>query len=738
MKASVTIRGLLLLQVGVGIVLVLLLGGSGWWAMRTLAHNQKLTEDVVVRMEVSNRKLQTAAGALFTRQGQVGAARDLDEVALLRDRKDLEQSLAAEIVELREIAEQISTATAGASSAAPAASGEPAGKGSGEAGVAPVTLAEQAQQAIAAVADAQQVFLQRDAEYLAAITRSHEIFGIFSPLLREMGTLSENGRKESDSISGKISFTVRRSTRTILKAVDADTETLRSVVIQGLSGDEAAQQSAAQDLSRGVLELAVIGNQIALAQSEDQLVSLQGNQLSQAVTATQGAVKKLVESLGGAPELLAKAREVEGTVRKMIALLQEGDRSLLALRRQMLQADLAARTAQVEARAAAQTMGFALSRLSAVAATVKESIGQQSSRTVTRMTLWNGVLLAVAVVVSIGLGLVVIRRITVPLKKGVLFAQAIANNDLTQSLDISQEDEVGQLAQAMNRMAENLKQIIRKVADSSAELFAAAEGLSGTTSEIAASNEQVSAQSQSVALAAEEMSATVQQVAQNSAAVNEASEDASRVASEGAQVISRAVGSMNEIARIVGQAVPTVQALGKKSEEISVVLEVIGDIADQTNLLALNAAIEAARAGEHGRGFAVVADEVRKLAEKTIKATQEIALVINSIQAESRSAVAAMDKGNQAVTEGSELADKAGQAIGAIEERVRQASSQTEQIATASEEMSTTIHDIAGNIEEVARGIAQNSIAAAELAGTAKTVASKAEELREITRGVRI
>ncbi len=298
-------------------------------------------------------------------------------------------------------------------------------------------------------------------------------------------------------------------------------------------------------------------------------------------------------------------------------------------------------------------------------------------------------------------------------------------------------DEFDRMSHWFNLFVDRVRHVVRRAAEASQALAQVADQVSSTTAQIATSNEQVSSQSQAVATAGEEMSATVQTVAMNTAEVNEAAEGARRTATEGAGVVSRAVEAMLEIAHVVEQAAATVKTLGNRTDEIGSVIQVIEDIADQTNLLALNAAIEAARAGEHGRGFAVVADEVRKLAEKTVKATREIGETIDAIQAESRNAVRAMDEGLESVAQGRELGEQAGEAIRKIEDEIGRAASQTEQIAAATEQLSATIQEVATNIEEIARGVAQNSQATTALAETADSLAAQARELQKITGSFR-
>ncbi|RMG86615.1 MAG: methyl-accepting chemotaxis protein [Candidatus Dadabacteria bacterium] len=296
-----------------------------------------------------------------------------------------------------------------------------------------------------------------------------------------------------------------------------------------------------------------------------------------------------------------------------------------------------------------------------------------------------------------------------------------------------ERDELDRLSHWFNLFADRVRHVVRRATGASQELARLAEELASAILEIASSNEQVSQQTQALAASGEEMGATVNEVARHAASVNEAAASAASAAGSGTTVVLEAVDAFREIADLVEGAAGVVRGLGSSSEKIGQVVTVIEDIADQTNLLALNAAIEAARAGEHGRGFAVVADEVRKLAEKTVKATREISGTVETIQAEARRAADTMASGLGRVGTGREKAQQAGTAMEEVDREISGAAAQVEQIATATEELSTTIETLATNLDEIARAVAQNTEWNGRIKASADAVADRARELQAIT-----
>ena len=327
--------------------------------------------------------------------------------------------------------------------------------------------------------------------------------------------------------------------------------------------------------------------------------------------------------------------------------------------------------------------------------------------------------LGIAVVVSLW----IVNSITKPLGAAVRTANRIAERDLTVEVTGIDGTETGRLMAAMGNMVQNLRDIVSQTSGISASIATSSTELHATSEQIASGAEQVACQTQTVATASEEMSATSNDIAQNCHAAARNAQQASSAAETGAKVVAQTVEVMNRIADRVNATSHTVESLGARSDQIGAIVGTIEDIADQTNLLALNAAIEAARAGEQGRGFAVVADEVRALAERTTKATREISEMIKAIQGETKGAVSAMEEGVREVQQGTEEAAKSGSALQEILNQINAVSMQVNQIATAAEEQTATISEITGNITQIsdvvqrtAQGSQDSSVAAAQLA----------------------
>jgi hemerythrin-like metal-binding protein len=371
--------------------------------------------------------------------------------------------------------------------------------------------------------------------------------------------------------------------------------------------------------------------------------------------------------------------------------------------------------------ASSKTFNAALAALDGIEKINIEQSQKESNRALgmaTSTKIWIIGLLVVCILIGVTFVVLFSRAMTAPLKRLSADAEQVAAGDLGVDVQINSDDEIGQLAQSFEKMVNNLREMIGTLADSSSQVSESSAEMQANAVQMADGAETVAIQAITVATASEEMSATSGDIAQNCQMAAEGAERANQAAEHGTEVVAKSISVMHRIADRVQSSAKTVEALGKRSDEIGAIVGTIEDIADQTNLLALNAAIEAARAGEQGRGFAVVADEVRALAERTTKATREIGLMIKAIQAETKTAVSAMEEGVSEVEQGTEEATRSGEALRNIQDEINSLHMQVQQIATAAEEQTATTSEISNNIHNITN-VAQNTVEGARKTSSA-------------------
>ncbi|TVQ30797.1 MAG: methyl-accepting chemotaxis protein [Phycisphaeraceae bacterium] len=334
------------------------------------------------------------------------------------------------------------------------------------------------------------------------------------------------------------------------------------------------------------------------------------------------------------------------------------------------------------------------------------------------------------------LGLILLMRMLLvkPINGLIDMVRDIADGDgdLTKRLNADRKDEIGTLSKWFNQFLDNLRDLISEVASVTSEVASASTQIAASNEQMASGMQQQQSQTAQVASAVEEMAASVTEVAQKATEASQKSDEAGKLATQGGDIVRKTVEGMQGISEQVNESAVAVGELGKRGEQIGEIIGVINDIADQTNLLALNAAIEAARAGEHGRGFAVVADEVRKLAERTQKATEEVADSIKAIQTDTTRAVERMQTGRERVGEGVTLAEQAGESLRSIVAGSREVAAMIQSIAAGAEEQSAASTQVSRSVESINAVTSESAEGVRQASAAATQLSTKAEQLQAL------
>lgn len=525
----------------------------------------------------------------------------------------------------------------------------------------------------------------------------------------------------------QINKTLRTQLETIeLAAEDANSVVLDIIDIDGLEENDARAYQAANMLENNFLSLVTNSTDMLTVQTQNTLDIVKNEQLYylEEVERSISLLKPAVEADN--PDLFADLNNYLVIIRENI----QGTNSLSANKKRLIDVIAMTKSELAQADEATTTALKQLNELVEQASNVAFELQKGVSNDVNSANLWTWIGMITATLLAIVVAFITVNRITTPLAEVNRILDIVASGDMTQRLDDSAKDEFGELSRSCNTLIDSLRSLIQGIISRSTQLAAASEETSAITGESSQAIRNQQAQVEQAATATTEMSSTSQTVSNSAQQALKEIKNADKEADRVKGISSQNKATIEQLAREVDDASQVINKLHQDSASIGSILDVIRGIADQTNLLALNAAIEAARAGEQGRGFAVVADEVRSLASKTQESTQEIQAMIESLQSGAEAAVSAMSKGKQQAESCVEQSDLANTALDSITTAVAQAHDVSEEISTAaqeqqqvSQEISERLESIVAIAEQTAEGANQTNISSSE-------VAKLAEELR--------
>lgn len=344
----------------------------------------------------------------------------------------------------------------------------------------------------------------------------------------------------------------------------------------------------------------------------------------------------------------------------------------------------------------------------------------------------------IAVLLGILMAYLITRAITSPINHAVAIASEVASGNLSVRIDNNRTDEIGRLMAALATMVSGLRELVRSIESGASNIAASAEELSTVTSQTSDGIHRQKHETDQVAAAMNQMTATVSEIARNAEQAFAIASDAANQATEGEHEVRETVSQVNGLAKEVSQSMEIIQGLQTETANIGTVLDVIKSVAEQTNLLALNAAIEAARAGEQGRGFAVVADEVRSLAQRTQSSAQEIETLVTSLQSSAENSVSAMESSATLASDTLKRATATGASIARITGAVEEIKQYNSQIATASEQQTSVAEEINQNITSIRDATDQSASSSNQTASSSSELARLGSELQTLVSRFRL
>ncbi len=710
-KINLTIKGLLIVWVATAVTAVLIQVIISLNSYQNISENQQAVSNKALPLQAANREFKQSIMGILARQAGILSADSTGKLKDLNAREGLEQTFAAAMNRAQEVAGND----------------------------------ESIKQPLVTLNEAFINFLSVDTALLEKKDATLHIDEEQAKYAVEMEAVTRNIQESSEAIAGKITFEKKRATRRIRKLYkkikgieyidDIDDPQIiwrfRDQVGEHLLSRTSNLQKESENIRTGVVMTASLGQRMMLAQSPDTLNSIKDNQLAQVFQSVTSSMEKIKAKISDNAEL---KQPIDDLYREFSSLkeMMYGDHSILNLQRESIKLSDEMQALLIDVQSSSDAMNEAIKAVVSAVDRIYAAAEAEAKQVFNQSQTIQLITAVTALIVLLFFSVIALRRVNRPLAMATRAMRSFAEGDLSNRMAYQGKDEFAALANDFNELAEKIGSLIADIHSSSNNLTSGAEGLSIVSTQTNQGMERQQNETAQVATAMTEMSVSVQDVARNAAEAEQVAQLANNEAAKGRLVVNEAVAATSDMAGEVRNVSSVIHKLEEESDAIGTVVDVIRGIAEQTNLLALNAAIEAARAGEQGRGFAVVADEVRTLAGRTQESTQEIQQIIERLQQGAKNAVAVMDQGQGKAKDSLDKVENAGRTLTEIIQAVEKIKEMNVHITTAVEQQGAVAEEINQSVVSISNLASQTADGAKHTASASQEQARLAMELQKM------
>ena len=605
------------------------------------------------------------------------------------------------------------------------------------------TTLSQLEQHVSISPENQQTTKQVRATFEALQSANHEIYQLSTTrvqalnnkfaLSEQLNTLVSNTLKDVEGIAGKARFGSKRISRKIKKALKkGDNPALTLQSKKFVDGGFEKTQVETSTIQRAMLELAILSQKIQLSDNTDQLKSITSNDIPPRIAIISRSIEALVSNTPTSEKTaLQTLSNFSENLKKIENLLIGSEDSLIQVSSSLINVHHQSQNLKANSKQSIEKLQDSLLALKSLSSELQAQTRQNAHNTIENSQTILIIVTVALLSLMIFIGLLISKRINYSLKQLHGAMSQLAEGNLKSSITIHKEDEFGNLFYAYNETVSRLRELFRNIIDAADKINSTSHNLASTTEQTQQGMRNQHDETDQLATALHEITATVQDVASNAVQAADSTQAANDKAFQSNQIVKETITATTQLARHIEDATSSIDRLDASTNEIGAVMDVIKSIAEQTNLLALNAAIEAARAGEAGRGFAVVADEVRALASRTQKSALEIDHMVHNLQNMANEAVGTMNNSKSLADTNVHQARLTGDSIESIVNHISNINDMNIQIASAAEEQSAVIEQLSDNVLRINEVSLETTQSSGSIATTSDNLAKLSINLHE-------